>query len=77
MKLPVVVSSYNSDAVLRRCLAALLGQGLAPGAAARSGVLLHALCAERFTRGRDPAGLVAGDLIDRLPLVMRQLRHAD
>ncbi len=73
---PGLASAGTGD-VLAGVIAALLGQGLGPGAAARSGVLLHALCAERFTRGRDPAGLVAGDLIDRLPLVMRQLRHAD
>ncbi len=72
---PGLATAGTGD-VLAGVIAALLGQGLAPGAAARGGVLLHALCAERFTRGRDPAGLVAGDLIDRLPLVMRQLRHA-
>lgn len=70
------LATAGTGDVLAGVIAALLGQGLAPAAAARGGVFLHALSAERFTRGRDPAGLVAGDLIDRLPLVMRQQRHA-
>ncbi len=70
------LATAGTGDVLAGLIAALLGQGLTPGEAARSGVFLHALGAERFTRGRDPAGLIAGDLIDRLPLVMRQQRHA-
>jgi len=70
---PGMASAGMGD-VLSGIVGALLGQGLAPFDAARSGVFLHALCAERFAVDADPAGLVAGDIIDLIPRVMRSLR---
>ncbi len=71
---PGMASAGMGD-VLSGIVGALLGQGLAPFDAARSGVFLHALCAERFAADADPAGLVAGDIIDLIPRVMRTLRE--
>jgi NAD(P)H-hydrate repair Nnr-like enzyme with NAD(P)H-hydrate dehydratase domain len=62
--------------VLSGIIAALLGQGLPAFEAARSGVYIHALCAEFWSRDRDQSGLLAGDIIDHIPLVMRQLRDS-
>ena len=56
-------------------IGALIGQGMSTGAAARSAVYLHALCAERWSRERDHCGLVASDIIEQIPRVMRQLRE--
>jgi NAD(P)H-hydrate repair Nnr-like enzyme with NAD(P)H-hydrate dehydratase domain len=39
--------------------------------------LIHALCAERFGAEQDQIGLIAGDIIDRIPQVIGQLRAAD
>ena len=70
---PGMASAGMGD-VLSGIIGALVGQGLPPFEAARSGVFLHALCADRFVADTDPAGLVAGDIIDLIPRVMRELR---
>ena len=70
---PGMASAGMGD-VLSGIIAALLGQGLPAFEAARSGVYIHALCAESWSRDRDQSGLIAGDIIDQIPLVMRQLR---
>lgn len=70
---PGMASAGMGD-VLSGIAGALLGQGLAPGAAARSAVYIHALCAESFAEHADVSGLIASDIIDCLPQVMRGLR---
>ena len=70
------MASAGMGDVLSGIIAALLGQGLPPFAAARSAVLIHALCAESFSLEQDHIGLIASDIIDRIPLVIRQLRDA-
>ena len=62
--------------VLSGIIAALLGQGLAPFAAARSAVYIHALCAELYSLDRDQSGLLASDVIENIPHVIKQLRDA-
>jgi NAD(P)H-hydrate epimerase len=73
---PGMASAGMGD-VLSGIVAAFIGQGLPPFAAARSAVLIHALCAERFGAEQDQIGLIAGDIIDRIPQVIGQLRAAD
>ena len=72
---PGMASAGMGD-VLSGIIAALLGQGLGPFAAARSAVYIHALCAELYSLDRDQSGLLASDVIDFIPRVVRQLRDA-
>jgi NAD(P)H-hydrate epimerase len=71
---PGMASAGMGD-VLSGIIGALLGQGMSTGAAARSAVYLHALCAERWSRNRDHCGLIASDIIEQIPRVMRQQRE--
>ncbi|MCP4472007.1 MAG: NAD(P)H-hydrate dehydratase [Gammaproteobacteria bacterium] len=68
------MASAGMGDVLSGIIAALMGQGLAPFAAARTGVYIHALSAERFCADGDQIGLIAGDVIDNIPAVIKQLR---
>ena len=72
---PGMASAGMGD-VLSGIIGALLGQGLAPVAAARSAVYIHALCAEAWSEEQDANGLIAGDIIDALPRVLRRLRSS-
>lgn len=72
---PGMASAGMGD-VLSGIIAALLGQGLLPFAAARSAVYIHALCAELYSLDRDESGLIASDVIEYIPLVVKQLRDA-
>jgi len=60
--------------VLSGIIAALVGQGLTLIDAARTGVFMHALCAELYSQTRDQSGLIASDIIERIPRVLKQLR---
>ncbi len=60
--------------VLSGIVGALIGQRLAPFEAARSAVLIHALGAENFSAERDETGLLASDVIEAIPAVVRRLR---
>jgi hydroxyethylthiazole kinase-like uncharacterized protein yjeF len=71
------MASAGMGDVLSGIIAALLGQGLAPFAAARSAVYIHALCAELYSLDRDQSGLLASDVIDNIPRVVKQLRDAE
>ena len=70
------MASAGMGDVLSGIIGALIGQGLAPFAAARSAVLIHSLCAESFSVEQDQIGLIASDIIDRIPQLIRQLRDA-
>ena len=72
---PGMASAGMGD-VLSGMIAALLGQGLAPFEAARSAVFIHALCADDFGAAQDQTGLIASDIIERIPAVVRRLRGA-
>jgi len=73
---PGMASAGMGD-VLSGIVAALVGQGLAPFEAARSAVLIHALCAEDFSHGQDQVGLIAGDIIERIPRLIGRLRGVE
>jgi NAD(P)H-hydrate epimerase len=60
--------------VLAGLIAALLGQKLSPFDAAKTGVLIHALCAENYAVSNDESGLIASDIIARIPSILMQLR---
>ena len=54
--------------VLAGLLGGLLAQGLAPAAAARLGVYLHGLAADRLAEGRR-FGYLASEVADLLPVI--------
>jgi NAD(P)H-hydrate epimerase len=62
--------------VLAGLIAALLGQELDAFEAARSGVLIHALCAEDYAANYDESGLIASDIVQRIPGIVKQLRES-
>ena len=68
------MASAGMGDVLSGIVGALMGQGLAPWSAARSAVYIHALSAECFSVDRDPIGLIASDVIEHIPTVIKQLR---
>jgi NAD(P)H-hydrate epimerase len=72
---PGMASAGMGD-VLSGIIAALLGQGLEPFAAARTAVYLHALGAELYAVDSDQIGLIASDVIDAIPRIIKQLRDA-
>ena len=64
--------------VLAGLIAGLIAQGLALFDATKAGVLIHALCAEHYLDDNDEISLIATDIIERLPKVIKQLRqHSD
>lgn len=68
------MASAGMGDVLSGIIAAFIGQQLSIYQAARTGVFVHALCAEDFAHEFDETGLIAGDIIHRIPKVIRSLR---
>lgn len=62
--------------VLAGLIAALIGQNLSLFDAAKTAVLLHALCAEAYLQEHDEVGLIASDVIEAVPVIIKQLRSA-
>ena len=58
--------------VLTGMIAALIGQGLSLFDAARVGVYLHGLAGDMVAAKQGEIGLIASDLIDTIPLAIRQ-----
>ncbi len=73
---PGMASAGMGD-VLSGIIAAMLGQGLTPFEAAKTGVFIHGLCAEYCCTERDQTGLIASDIIKQIPAVVKRLRDAD
>jgi NAD(P)H-hydrate epimerase len=69
---PALATGGTGD-VLSGVIAALLAQGLAPGAAARLGVYLHGSAGEVVRERLGDAGLLASDLPDAIPMVRKRL----
>ncbi|MCH8177308.1 MAG: hypothetical protein IIC09_03755 [Proteobacteria bacterium] len=44
-------------------------------AAAKSAVLIHALGAEAYALDNDETGLIASDITQRIPRIMKELRN--
>jgi NAD(P)H-hydrate epimerase len=70
------LGTAGSGDVLAGILGGLLAQGMTPTAAGVWAVHLHALCGVAGAREIGEDGLLATDLLDRLPLVLRDLRRA-
>jgi NAD(P)H-hydrate epimerase len=72
---PALATAGSGD-VLAGAIAGLLSQGLAPFEAAVLGGYLHGLAGEMARMELGEAGVMAGDLLERLPHALRQLRTA-
>ena len=60
--------------VLAGMIGAYMGQHLQAFEAARTGVYIHACCADRFAGESHESGLIASDIIRLIPEVVRQIR---
>ncbi|HEY9840390.1 MAG TPA: NAD(P)H-hydrate dehydratase [Candidatus Obscuribacterales bacterium] len=69
------LGTAGSGDVLAGVIASLLTQRMDPVAAACWGVYLHALAGEEVARELGDDGLMAHDLLERLPLIQRRLRQ--
>lgn len=69
------MASAGMGDVLSGMIAAFIGQQLSIYEAARAGVFVHALCAEDFAQDLDETGLIASDIINRIPKIIHQLRR--
>ncbi len=69
---PALATAGSGD-VLAGAIVGLLAQGLAPFEAAACGAFLHGLAGEIARRDIGDAGVVAGDLLARLPTAIRHL----
>jgi len=72
---PGMASAGMGD-VLAGMIAALIGQGLTPFDAAKTAVLVHALCAEDYASDNDETGLIATDIVQRVPRLVKKIREA-
>ncbi len=70
---PGLASGGTGD-VLTGVIAGLMAQGLSPFDAACCGVYLHGLAAETLVRKRGNTGVLASDLVERLPSTIKSLR---
>ena len=69
------MASGGCGDVLTGMIAGLLGQRLSLFDAARLGVYLHGLAGDLAASERGPVGLIASDLLDTIPLAIRQYQH--
>jgi ADP-dependent NAD(P)H-hydrate dehydratase / NAD(P)H-hydrate epimerase len=72
---PALATAGTGD-VLAGAITGLLAQGVAPFAAACLGAWLHGLAGQQCEVEIGPAGVVASDLLSRLPGVMNGLRQS-
>ena len=71
---PGLASAGTGD-VLTGAIAGLLAQGLSPFDAAACGVYLHCQAGEMVKAELGDAGMLATDLLPKLPLVIKQLKE--
>ena len=69
---PALATAGTGD-VLSGVIAACLAQGLSPYLAAQSGVYLHGFAGDVAGRTKSVAGVIASDVIESLPVVLRHL----
>ena len=72
---PGLASGGTGD-VLSGIIVGLLAQGVAPADAALAGVYLHGMAAEDVRAELGEAGMLASDLLPKLPVVLRRLASA-
>jgi NAD(P)H-hydrate epimerase len=68
---PGMATGGTGDA-LTGIIAGLIAQGLEPAQAARLGVYLHGLAGDLAAEETGMIGMIAGDLIERIPAAIRQ-----
>jgi len=66
------LASGGSGDVLTGLIGGFLGQGLKPEEAAVCGVYLHGLIADRLREEKGERGMIAGDLVEKMPEVLRE-----
>ncbi len=66
------MSSAGSGDVLSGIIAAFLGQGLAPFAAAKYGVFLHGLAGDLAAKEKTQISLIASDITDTIPAAIKR-----
>jgi NAD(P)H-hydrate epimerase len=71
---PALATAGSGD-VLAGAIVGLLAQGLAPFQAAICGSYLHGLAGEIARHDIGDAGVIAGDVLARLPAAIRQTRQ--
>jgi len=71
---PGLASAGTGD-VLAGAIVGMLAQGLSPFNAAVVGCYLHGLAGELVRQELGEAGMVAGDLLPRLPLAIKALKE--
>lgn len=71
---PGMASAGMGD-VLSGIIAGLCAQGLALSEAAKLGVWVHAVAADAVTQEQGEAGLLASDLLNRLPNILNGITH--
>ncbi|MFQ6090306.1 MAG: NAD(P)H-hydrate dehydratase, partial [Candidatus Bipolaricaulia bacterium] len=69
------LASGGSGDVLTGMIGGLLGKGLKPEEAAVCGVYLHGLIADRLKERTGERGMIAGDLIREMPVVLREFEN--
>jgi NAD(P)H-hydrate epimerase len=70
-----LLATAGSGDVLSGIIGGLLAQGMGPGDAARLGVYLHGMAADLWERDNGRRGMIAGDLIEMLPRVYKELEE--
>ena len=70
------MATAGSGDVLSGMLAALLGQGLSSFEAAKTGVYLHGLAGDLAAREKTQAGMIASDIIDKIPEAIKRYTKA-
>jgi NAD(P)H-hydrate epimerase len=73
---PAMATGGMGD-VLTGVIASLIGQGLAPIAAAWAGAYLHGLAGDLAQAARGPVGLLAREVADTIPLALARVRSGD
>ena len=73
-EVPALASGGTGD-VLSGIIGGLIAQGAEPFAAAVTGVYVHAAAGRRISQRLGDSGLLAGDLLPEIPLVMNVLRQ--
>src|SRR2546428_6821570 len=73
-EVPALATGGTGD-VLSGIIGALIAQGSDPYAAAVSGVYIHAAAGRRISQRLGESGLLAGDLLLEIPIVMNVLRQ--
>jgi len=71
------MATGGSGDVLTGLVAGLLAQGLEPARAAAAAAYLHGLAGDIAARARGMMGLVAGDILEALPLAARELETGE